>query len=105
MRNVITVGCKLPGCLTWEEALQRASAVPLQEVYRLAASLASEGHALMVSLHDLRAAYRFPRVLVLDRGRLVGDGPPHAVLTAALLREVFRVEATFVESLVPELPA
>lgn len=89
----------------WDEPASALDVRHALEVYRLAASLASEGHALMVSLHDLRAAYRFPRVLVLDRGRLVGDGPPHAVLTAALLREVFRVEATFVESLVPELPA
>jgi iron complex transport system ATP-binding protein len=58
----------------------------------------------LVSLHDLRAAYRFDRVLVLDRGHLVGTGRPHEVLTATLIREVFRVEATFVESLVPELP-
>jgi len=57
-----------------------------------------------VSLHDIRAAYRFSRVLVLDRGVLVGDGAPHEVLTAALIREVFRVEASFVTSLVPELP-
>jgi len=35
---------------------------------------------------------------------LVGSGKPHEVLTAALIRDVFRVEATFVESLVPELP-
>jgi ABC-type cobalamin/Fe3+-siderophores transport system ATPase subunit len=42
---------------------------------------------------------------VLDQGRLVGIGKPHEVLTAPIIREVFRVEATFVESLVPELPA
>jgi ABC-type cobalamin/Fe3+-siderophores transport system ATPase subunit len=41
---------------------------------------------------------------VLDRGSLVGNGQPHDVLTAGLIRQVFRVEATFVESLVPELP-
>ena len=74
------------------------------EVMRLARRLADEGGTVLVSLHDLRAAYRFDRVLVLDQGRLVGNGRPHAVLTAPLIRTVFRVEATFVESLVPELP-
>ena len=54
---------------------------------------------------DIDPAYRFDRVLVLDKGRLVGNGLPHEVLTAPLLREVFRVKATFVESLVPELPS
>ena len=74
------------------------------EVMRLARQLADGGGTVLVSLHDLRAAYRFDRVLVLDQGRLVGNGRPHEVLTAPLIRRVFRVEATFVESLVPELP-
>jgi ABC-type cobalamin/Fe3+-siderophores transport system ATPase subunit len=33
----------------------------------------------------------------------VGFGKPHEVLTKDLIRSVFRVEATFVESLVLEL--
>ena len=61
------------------------------------------GSTVLISLHDLRAAYRFDRVLALADGRLVGNGGPHEVLTAALLQDVFQVKATFVESLVPEL--
>ena len=88
----------------WDEPVAQLDVRHALEVLRLARRLSDAGGTVVVSLHDLRAAYRFDRVLVLDRGRLAGDGPPHAVLTAALLREVFRVEATFVESLVPELP-
>jgi iron complex transport system ATP-binding protein len=88
----------------WDEPVAQLDVRHALEVMRLARRLSDDGGTVLVSLHDLRAAYRFDRVLVLDHGRLVGNGQPHEVLTAALIREVFRVEATFVESLVPELP-
>ena len=88
----------------WDEPVAQLDVRHALEVMRLARRLAAAGGTVVVSLHDLRAAYRFDRVLVLDRGRLVGNGRPHEILTAALIRQVFRVEATFVESLVPELP-
>jgi iron complex transport system ATP-binding protein len=88
----------------WDEPVAQLDVRHALEVMRLARRLADAGGTIVVSLHDLRAAYRFDRVLVLDHGRLVGNGRPHDVLTAPLIREVFRVEATFVESLVPELP-
>ncbi len=88
----------------WDEPVAQLDVRHALEVLRLARRLTEGGGTVMVSLHDLRAAYRFDRVLVLDQGRLVGNGKPHDVLTAPLIREVFRVEATFVESLVPELP-
>lgn len=88
----------------WDEPVAQLDVRHALEVLRLARSLANAGSTVVVSLHDLRAAYRFDRVLVLDRGCLVGNGRPHDVLTAPLIREVFQVEATFVESLVPELP-
>ena len=88
----------------WDEPVAQLDVRHALEVMRLARRLTDSGSTVVVSLHDLRAAYRFDRLLVLDRGRLVGNGKPHEVLTAALIRDVFRVEATFVESLVPELP-
>ena len=88
----------------WDEPVAQLDVRHALEVMRLARRLVDAGGTVLVSLHDLRAAYRFDRVLVLDQGRLVGNGGPHDVLTAALIREVFRVKATFVESLVPELP-
>jgi iron complex transport system ATP-binding protein len=88
----------------WDEPTSSLDVRHGLEVYRLVKGLAAQGSTLLVSLHDIRAAYRFDRVLVLDRGRVAGDGPPHDVLTAPLIREVFGVEARFVTSLVPELP-
>lgn len=52
-----------------------------------------DGTTVVAVLHDLRlAAHFFPRVLVLDRGRLVADGPTREVLSAELVREVFGVD-------------
>jgi len=88
----------------WDEPVAQLDVRHALEVLRLARRLTERGHTVVVSLHDLRAAYRFDRVLVLEHGQLVGNGAPHQVLTADLIRQVFRVEATFVASLVPELP-
>ena len=39
LRNVITVGFKKKGCLTWEQAIERSENVPVEEVYRIAATV------------------------------------------------------------------
>ena len=58
------------------------------------AALAEAGRTVVAAVHDLELAARFAdRLWVLDGGRLGADGPPEAVLTPALLRDVFGVEA------------
>lgn len=59
---------------------------------------ARAGGLVLAVLHDLGLAARFcDRLLVLDRGRLVADGAPAAVLTPALLADVYRVRAVIGE--------
>jgi iron complex transport system ATP-binding protein len=56
-----------------------------------------DGTAMVAVLHDLGlAAHFFPRLVVIDRGRLVADGPPPEVLTDDLIRDVFGVEPALV---------
>jgi iron complex transport system ATP-binding protein len=44
-------------------------------------------------LHDLSlAAHFFPRLVLLDRGRIVADGTPDEVLTPVGIRDVFGVD-------------
>ncbi len=63
------------------------------------AALTGQGRAVIVSLHDLGLAARHcTRLLVLDRGRMVADGPPRDVLTPALMRDVFGVTAWFADT-------
>jgi iron complex transport system ATP-binding protein len=55
------------------------------------------GLTIVVVLHDLNQAARYAnRLVVLNRGAIVRDGPPAKVLTAQLLAEVFGVAANIV---------
>ena len=56
-----------------------------------------DGTTIVAVLHDLAlAAHFFPRLVLLDRGSVVGDGPPGIVLAPDRVREVFGVDPTFV---------
>jgi iron complex transport system ATP-binding protein len=56
--------------------------------------VATEGLAVVAAIHDLTlAAGRFERLLVMDEGRIVGDGRPRDILTAGLVSRVFDVDA------------
>lgn len=58
---------------------------------------AREGTTIVAVLHDLGlAAHFFPRIVVLEGGRLVADGPPSEVLTGDRIRETFGVDPAFV---------
>ncbi len=71
LRNVITVGYEQKGCLTWEEALARASRVPIEEVHRMAAA---------VDIHDVcnmqytSGTTGFPKGVMLTHYNVVNNG-------------------------------
>ncbi len=66
---------------------------------RLFSELATDGRSVVASLHDLGLAARWcSRLLLLDRGRLVADGAPQAVLTPERVRSVYGVTAFFGET-------
>lgn len=66
----------------------------LDQVRRLTRA---RGLATIIAIHDLNAAARFAdQVLALDRGGPVAVGSPNDVLTAALLAQVYRIEALVV---------
>ena len=63
-------------------------------VMDLFAGLAGQGRGVIASLHDLGLAARHcTRLVVLDRGRIVADGPPASVLTPDLMARVFGITA------------
>ncbi len=68
------------------------------EVMELLADLNErDGTTVVAVLHDLRLASAFfPRMALLDRGRLVADGSPGDVLEADRVREVFGVDPALV---------
>ena len=55
------------------------------------------GMTLVLVLHDLNQAARYAdRMVVLNRGQIVADGPPRDVLTVPLLADVFGVQVNIV---------
>ena len=68
------------------------------EVMELLADLNErDGTTIVAVLHDIGlATHFFPRVVVLDRGRLVADAPPEEALSADRIREVFGVDPAVV---------
>ncbi len=73
------------------------SALDLARQVRLLAELrrlAGEGRVVVAVLHDLALAAQWAdRIVVLHGGGLHSDGPPAAVLTPAMLAEVYGVAA------------
>ncbi len=71
LRNIITVGYKQKGCITWEAAIARANEVPLSEVHRRAAK---------VNVHDVcnmqytSGTTGFPKGVMLTHYNVVNNG-------------------------------
>ena len=60
---------------------------------------ADAGGGVLVSLHDLTLAARIAdRVVVLNAGRVVADGPPVETLSPAVLRATFHLDGRWVEA-------
>jgi len=69
----------------------------LDTVGRLRRLAVDEGRLVVATLHDLTLAVRHAtHVMALREGRLVAFGPTAQTLTAALLREVFEVDASII---------
>jgi len=65
-----------------------------EEVMLVARSLAAEGRAVVVVLHDLSlAAARSDRIAIVERGRIVSVGSPAEVLTAERVESVYGIAA------------
>jgi iron complex transport system ATP-binding protein len=66
----------------------------LDLVYRLSRD---RGVAIVMAIHDLNQAMSVcDRITLLDRGRLIFDGDPHALAGKRLIEQVFQVRGAFV---------
>ncbi len=71
LRNIITVGFKKPGCLTWEEALLRSSRTPLDEVNRLASAVSPHD---VCNMQYTSGTTGFPKGVMLTHYNVVNNG-------------------------------
>ncbi len=55
--------------------------------------LANEGRSVVACLHEVHLAARWcSRIVLLNEGEVIADGPPDLVLNEALMRDVYGVE-------------
>jgi len=64
------------------------------EAAELLRAVATQGGGVVLTIHDLTLAARIAdRVVILNQGRIVADGPPRDALTPTVLRDVYEIEA------------
>ena len=71
LRNVITVGYKDPGCLTFEEAMDRAQLVPREEILRMAAKVKTND---VCNMQYTSGTTGFPKGVMLTHYNVVNNG-------------------------------
>ncbi len=71
LRNVITVDFKMPGCLTFEEAFDRADMVPKEEVARMAAKVKPTD---VCNMQYTSGTTGFPKGVMLTHYNVVNNG-------------------------------
>ncbi|MBO4264896.1 MAG: AMP-binding protein [Clostridia bacterium] len=71
LRNIITVGFKKKGCLTWEDAVERASEVSQKEVERRAAAVHKDD---VCNMQYTSGTTGFPKGVMLTHYNVVNNG-------------------------------
>ena len=71
LRNVITSGFRMPGCLTLEEAMKRADSVPVEEIYRMAAKVRPDD---VCNMQYTSGTTGFPKGVMLTHYNVVNNG-------------------------------
>ena len=71
LRNVITVGFSMPGCLTWEQMLSRAKMIPHEEVRRRASLVKPDD---VCNMQYTSGTTGFPKGVMLTHRNIVNNG-------------------------------
>jgi len=71
LRNVITVGFRQKGCLTFEEAMARAHMTPIEEIHRLAAAVKPDD---VCNMQYTSGTTGFPKGVMLTHYNVVNNG-------------------------------
>ena len=71
LRNIITVGFKQKGCITWETAISMANQVPIEEVSRMAAAVDVND---VCNMQYTSGTTGFPKGVMLTHYNIVNNG-------------------------------
>jgi branched-chain amino acid transport system ATP-binding protein len=79
-----------PRMILLDEPFAGVNPVLIEEIMERIAELNGRGIGFIVIEHDLQALTRLvPRLAVMDRGRIIAEGEPNAVLDDATVREAY----------------
>jgi phosphonate transport system ATP-binding protein len=73
-----------PGLILADEPFAAVDPVTTERVFDALLELNEDGASLLVSLHDVKLAKRFPRVVALKEGSVVYDGSPERLIEEKL---------------------
>ena len=71
LRNVITVGFEMDGCLEWKDFVKRSSLVPLEEVRRMASQVQADD---VCNMQYTSGTTGFPKGVMLTHRNIVNNG-------------------------------
>ena len=71
LRNIVTVGFKMKGCLDWDEMMARSSMVPREEVLRRAAAVRPDD---VCNMQYTSGTTGFPKGVMLTHRNIVNNG-------------------------------
>ena len=71
LRNIVTVGFKMEGCLEWDEMMERSSMVPKEEVRRRAACVKPDD---VCNMQYTSGTTGFPKGVMLTHRNIVNNG-------------------------------
>ena len=71
LRNIVTVGFRMKGCLTWEEAMALAPRTPVEEVHRRSAAVSPYDVA---NMQYTSGTTGFPKGVMLTHHNIVNNG-------------------------------
>ncbi len=71
LRNVITCGFSMTGCMTWDEAVEKSKSVPVEEVYRYASQVDKDD---VCNMQYTSGTTGFPKGVMLTHHNVVNNG-------------------------------
>ena len=71
LRNVVTVGFRMPGCLTFDETMARADSVPREEILRMASHVRPDD---VCNMQYTSGTTGFPKGVMLTHYNVVNNG-------------------------------
>ncbi|MBQ9945649.1 MAG: AMP-binding protein [Clostridia bacterium] len=71
LRNVITCGFTMDGCMTWDEAIEKGKSVPVEEVYRYASQVDKDD---VCNMQYTSGTTGFPKGVMLTHHNVVNNG-------------------------------